>query len=76
MNYTSDRFANPGNTVTLPRFTTLDAMAAYCLAGLDLQLNVTNLLDQKYIASGHGSSPNLILSGAPRSVQLRARYVF
>lgn len=76
LNYVSDRFANPGNTVTLPGFTTVDAMAAYRLAGLDLQLNVTNLLDRKYIVSGHGSSPNLILPGAPRAVQLTARYAF
>jgi catecholate siderophore receptor len=60
----------------LPGFTTVDAMAAYRLAGLDLQLNVTNLLDRKYIVSGHGSSPNLILPGAPRGVQLTARYAF
>ncbi len=76
VNYVSDRFANPGNTVTLPGFTTVDAMVAYRLAGVDLQLNVTNLLDREYTVSGHGSSPNLIMPGAPRAVQLTARYAF
>jgi catecholate siderophore receptor len=76
VNYVSNRFANPGNTVTLPGFTTVDAMVGYRLAAMDVQLNLFNLLDRKYIASGHGSSPNLNLPGAPRSVQLTARYAF
>jgi catecholate siderophore receptor len=76
VNFVGDRFANPGNTVTLPGFTTVDAMAAYRLASMEVQLNVANLLDRKYIVSGHGSSPNLNLPGAPRSVKLTARYTF
>ena len=76
LNYVSDRFANPGNTVTLPGFTTVDAMLAYRLAAVDLQLNVTNLLDRDYTVSGHGSSPNLIMPGARRAFQLTARYAF
>lgn len=76
INYVADRFANPGNTVTLPSYTTVDAMVGYRLAKLDLQLNVNNLFDRKYIVSGHGSSPLLNLPGAPRSVQVTARYNF
>jgi catecholate siderophore receptor len=76
VNYVDDRFANPGNTVTLPRYTLVDAMVGYKLAGLDLQLNVNNLFNRKYIVSGHGSSPNLNTPGAPRNVQLTARYNF
>nr|WP_194726175.1 TonB-dependent siderophore receptor [Noviherbaspirillum malthae] len=76
VNYVADRFANPGNTVTLPGYTTVDAMVGYRLAKLDLQLNVNNLFDRKYIVSGHGSSPLLNLPGAPRSVQVTARYNF
>jgi catecholate siderophore receptor len=76
VNYVADRFANPGNTVTLPAYTTVDAMLGYKLAKLDLQLNVNNVFDRKYIVSGHGTSPNLNLPGAPRSVQLTARYNF
>jgi catecholate siderophore receptor len=76
VNYVADRFANPGNTVTLPSYTVVDAMVGYKVAGLDLQLNVGNLFDRKYIVSGHGSAPNLNVPGAPRSVQLTARYSF
>lgn len=76
VNYVDDRFANAGNTVTLPGYTVADAMVGYRLAGFDLQLNVNNLFDRKYIASGHGTVPNLNTPGAPRNVQLTARYNF
>lgn len=76
LNYVGDRFANPGNTVTLPAYTTVGAMAYYRMQGLDLQIKVNNLFDRDYIVAGHGSSPNLNLPGAPRSLQLTARYRF
>ncbi|MGE8318537.1 MAG: TonB-dependent receptor [Comamonas sp.] len=76
INYVGDRFANPGNTVTLPGYTTVDAMAYYRMNGVDLQLAFKNLFDRRYIVAGHGSSANLNLPGAPRSVQLTARYRF
>lgn len=76
VNYVGDRYANPGNTVTLPGYTTADAMAYYRTRALDLQLNVTNLFDRAYAGAGHGSSKHLILPGAPRAVQLTARYRF
>lgn len=76
VNYVGDRFANPGNTVTLPSYVTADAMAYYRVAGLDLQLNLMNVFNRKYIVAGHGSSKNLNLPGAPRSVQVTARYNF
>ena len=76
VNYVADRFANPGNTVTLPSYTTVDAMVAYRVAKWDLQLNINNLFDRDYIVSGHGTSRNLNLPGAPRNVQLTARYAF
>ena len=76
VNYVGDRFANPGNTATLPSYVTADAMAYYRMAGLDLQLNLMNVFNHQYIVAGHGSSKNLNLPGAPRSVQLTARYAF
>ncbi len=68
------RFANPGNTVTLPGYVTADAMAAYRTGKYELQLNVGNIFNTGYIISGHGSSPNLSLPGAPRNVALSLRY--
>lgn len=76
INYVDERAANPGNTVTLPGYTTVDVMLGYRLAKLDLQLNINNVFDRDYIVSGHGTSPNLNLPGAPRNVQLTARYNF
>ena len=76
VNYVGARFANPGNTVLLPGYATADAMGYYRVKGIDLQLNVLNLFNRRYIVAGHGSSPNLNLPGAPRSVQLTARYAF
>ncbi|QBE65728.1 TonB-dependent receptor [Pseudoduganella lutea] len=71
-----ERFANPGNTVALPGYATVDAMVGYRIASVDLQLNVTNLLDRGYIVSGHGTAPNLNMPGAPRGARLTARYRF
>lgn len=76
LNYVGARFANPGNTVTLPGYMTVDAMAYYRMGAWDVQLKLNNLLDRRYIVSGHGSSPNLNLPGAPRSAQVVARYRF
>lgn len=70
------RFANPGNTVALPGYATADVMAYYRKGQIDLQLNLMNLFDRRYTVAGHGSSPNLNLPGAPRSLQVTARYNF
>lgn len=74
INAVGSRFANPGNTVQLPGYVTADAMVAYQAARYEIQLNVTNLGDTRYIVSGHGTSPNLSLPGAPRTVALTLRY--
>ncbi|WP_293778633.1 TonB-dependent siderophore receptor [uncultured Oxalicibacterium sp.] len=74
--YVGDRFADTYNTVTLPSYTTVDAMVAYRVKGVDLQLNIFNVFDKKYYASAHGSVANSITPGAPRSAQLTARYAF
>jgi catecholate siderophore receptor len=76
VNYVGARFANPGNTVTLTGYATVDAMAYYRAKAVEVQLNLMNLLDRDYIVAGHGSSKNLNLPGAPRSAQLTVRYRF
>jgi catecholate siderophore receptor len=76
LNYVGARDADPLNTVTLPGYTTVDAMAYYRMGAWDVQLKLNNLLDRRYIVAGHGSSPNLNLPGAPRSAQVVARYRF
>ncbi|MEG2030308.1 MAG: TonB-dependent receptor, partial [Janthinobacterium sp.] len=73
-NAVGSRFANPGNTVVLPGYVTADAMASYRTGRYEVQLNINNIGDTRYIVSGHGSSPNLSLPGAPRNVALTLRY--
>lgn len=76
VSYVGDRYADPLNTVILPGYAKLDAMVGYRLSKLDVQLNLGNLLNRGYIVSGHGSSANLNLPGAPRNAQVTARYSF
>lgn len=76
VNYVDDRFANPGNTVTLPSYTLVDMMLGYRWAGFDIQVNINNLFNRKHIVSGHGASPNLNTPGAPRHAQLTVRHDF
>lgn len=74
LNLVGKRFANPGNTVTLPGYVTADAMAWYRRGAFEAQLNVYNLFDKGYIVSAHGTSANLNMPGAPRSVMATLRY--
>ena len=76
LNYVGDRFANPGNTVTLPSYVTVDAMAYYRHRGIDPTLNLLNVFDRSYIVAGQGSNKKLNLPGAPQSAQLTARHPF
>lgn len=73
-NYVGDRYADPANTVLLPDYVTVDALAWYQMGPVRLQVNGYNLFNRKYIVSGHGSSANLNLPGAPRSVLFTARF--
>lgn len=73
-NYVGDRYADPANTVKLPGYVTVDALVWYQAGPVRLQLNGYNLFNRKYIVSGHGSSANLNLPGAPRSVLFTARF--
>ncbi|RYF66609.1 MAG: TonB-dependent receptor, partial [Comamonadaceae bacterium] len=77
VSYVGARFANPGNTVTLPSYTVVDAMAQYRIGkSTTVQLNLRNLFDRQYIVSAHGSSPNLNLPGAPRNATVTLRHSF
>ncbi|MFT3717608.1 TonB-dependent receptor [Pseudorhodoferax sp.] len=75
-NYVAARYADSTNATTLPGYVTVDAMVAYRFDRFDLQLNVHDLFDRRYIASAHGSVANSLLPGAPRSAMLSARYTF
>jgi len=53
------RQADPASTGTLPGYLTANAVAWFRRGKYEAQLNVYKLLNQGYIVSGHGSSPNL-----------------
>lgn len=74
-NYVADRWADPANTTVLPHYVTVDALAWVRIgAATRLQVNGYNLLDRRYIVSGHGTSPLLNMPGAPRTVMATVQF--
>jgi catecholate siderophore receptor len=64
-----DMFAAIDNSVTLPGFTRADGALFLRLTGaLSAQVNVENLLDERYYATSHGN--NNIMPGASRTLRL------
>ena len=65
----ADMYAAIDDAVTLPGFTRLDGALFLALGPqLRAQVNVENLLDERYYATSHGN--NNIMPGAPRTVRL------
>lgn len=65
----ADMYAAIDNTVTLPAFTRLDAAFFATLSrSVRLQLNVENLLDERYYPTSHGN--NNIMPGASRTLRM------
>lgn len=62
-------YAAIDNAVALPGFTRVDGAVYFTLGGrLRAQVNLENLLDERYYATSHGN--NNILPGAPRTVRV------
>jgi catecholate siderophore receptor len=62
-------FAAIDNSVTLPGFTRVDGAAFVTISGsLRAQLNIENVLDERYYPTSHGN--NNIAPGAPRTLRL------
>lgn len=74
--YVGNRSADPANTTILPHYFTANALAWADVGPVRLQINVDNLFDEKYIISGHGSSPLLNVPGGPRTVLATLRFGF
>ncbi|MFM7085055.1 MAG: TonB-dependent receptor, partial [Hyphomicrobium sp.] len=73
--YQDSSFAEPNNAVELPAFTRVDAALYFDFnENWRAQVNVENILDEKYYASAHNN--NNISPGAPRQafVTLRAKF--
>ena len=66
--YQSEMFAAADNSVTLPEFTRVDAGVYYAPSErLSLQLNVENLLDERYYPNAHNNDN--ITPGSPLAVR-------
>ncbi|HJE25030.1 MAG TPA: TonB-dependent siderophore receptor [Methylorubrum populi] len=75
----SSQWGDPANTFRVPEAYLLDAVASYdfgqfdpAYAGLDLQLNIQNLLDERYVTSCFNYSA--CYYGLPRTVFATLRY--
>lgn len=78
LQYVGERAANTANTLTLPAYTTVDALLRYEVSrNLNLALSVSNLTDKDYALSGSanaaGTASTRWLLGAPRTVYITAR---
>ncbi|XAH23551.1 TonB-dependent siderophore receptor [Xylophilus sp. GW821-FHT01B05] len=72
----SSQFANVDNAVSLPGYATVDLALYWRPApkGWSMALNLKNAFDRKYYISANNDVA--IMPGAPRSVELSARYAF
>lgn len=67
--YQSDMYAAADNAVTLPGFTRVDAGVYYTLnERLRMQVNIENLLDERYYPNAHNN--NNITPGSPLAVRV------
>ncbi len=73
--YQSAQFTSINNTVKLPGFTRVDAAVFYDISeNLQLQVNVENLLDERYFPSAHND--NNISTGEPINARFTVRAKF
>ena len=65
----ADMYSAIDNAVTLPGFTRVDGAVYFALGGhVRAQVNLENLLDERYYGTSHGN--NNIMPGAPRTVRV------
>jgi iron complex outermembrane receptor protein len=86
--YTSKRFFTYSNDQSVPAYTTVDLSAGYrfeaegMLKGLEVQANVTNLLDKSYISTigsngfGFSGDSQTLLTAAPRQAFITVKKQF
>jgi iron complex outermembrane receptor protein len=83
--YVGERWLTDLNDLAVPSYTTVNADARFDLGyfgfeGTDIQINVTNLLDEEYFGSlgtGLNSTSSLFANqGPPRTIQASVRYAF
>ncbi len=75
LRHLGDMYGNLPNTLKIPSVTLVDASAFYDWSNFRLQVNVDNVFDDEYVASGFASGPqNFGTYGAVRTIQASIRY--
>ncbi|MGF1692389.1 TonB-dependent receptor [Photobacterium kagoshimensis] len=76
--YVGERFSGNGEAISLGDYTTVDLMTAYTLDQHKIQLNASNIFNEKYIlgATNGKSGLNQIGYGAPAEFMLTYGYQF
>lgn len=85
--YTGERFFSYDNLAKVDAYTLVDLSAGYRLSGdmlegAEIQLNVTNLLDEEYVSTlgtngfGTGADGQTLMVGSPRQVFATVRKTF
>ena len=72
----SRNWRNDANTGKVPSATLVDLTAAYVRENYEVRLNLNNATGKTWYAGGYQNSPNRVLPGAPRQVQVTFRYLF
>jgi catecholate siderophore receptor len=73
---TSSFWLNDANTGKVPGATLVDLTAAWVQNSYEIRLNLNNVADKTWYVGGYQNSPNRVLPGPPRQVQVTLRYIF
>ncbi|TAG46127.1 MAG: TonB-dependent siderophore receptor [Betaproteobacteria bacterium] len=76
LNWVDKRYNNNANTVFMNSYATADLYATWKFKPVDLTLRVRNVTDKFYASWSGSSSANQVLVGAPRTVELTAKFGF
>lgn len=73
--YTGKQYADDANTVALDSYVTFDAMASYQLTeNVDLQLNIENITDERYISTASNTLNGEVGAGRSATLSTRVRF--
>ncbi len=73
--YMSDRFADTTNRISIPSYWRYDAVVTYAFSdNLDVQLNLNNLSDERYVTNPFTTHMAQIAAGRSALLTLNARY--
>jgi catecholate siderophore receptor len=72
--WSSEKYLDDQNRGKLPEYYRVDATLAYVQQKYELRLNLFNVFDETYYYGGYQNSPNRVLPGQPREMQVTLLY--